>query len=46
MYFANPQIIEDVLRAEGKYPTRFQDMDDKITWFFNHLGYEVPMGSA
>ena len=43
MYIDNPHTIKDVLRAEGKYPSRFRDFDDKIAWFFTHLGYKVPM---
>ena len=43
VYIADPNTIEDVLRAEGKYPTRVQNMDDRVAWFFTHLGYKVPL---
>ena len=44
MYFADPHILEDVLRAEGKYPSRFRDFEDKLAWFFTHLGYKISIG--
>ena len=44
MYMANPHGLEAVLRAEGKYPTRFRDFDDKMVWFYTRMGYTAPMG--
>ena len=46
MHMANPHALEAVLRAEGKYPTRMRDFDDKMVWFFSRLGYSTPLGFA
>ena len=46
MYMADPHALKAILRAEGKYPTRFRDIDDKMAWFYTHMGYPAPVGFA
>ncbi len=39
---ADPVVLEEVLRAEGKYPQRDKLFTPKIKWFSDHIG--IPAG--
>ncbi len=35
---ADPNVLEEVLRAEGKYPIRDKLFSPKVSWFLNQIG--------
>ena len=43
MYIANPNALENVLRAEGKYPRREANLSPYIQWILNKQNFAVPL---
>jgi hypothetical protein len=43
VYIANPNALEIILRAEGKYPRRETNLSPYIQWILNKQNFAVPL---
>ena len=43
VYIANPNVLENILRAEGKYPRRESNLSSHLQWILSKQNFAVPL---